>query len=55
MKLDFPSKKEELVPGVDMLNPVIKNYSISDVVLLLKRLKMTTTLKESFLARNHLN
>ena len=39
MKLDFPSRKEEASPGVDMLNPVIKNYSISDVVYAIEKAK----------------
>ncbi|MEC8617496.1 MAG: signal peptide peptidase SppA [Bacteroidota bacterium] len=46
MKLDFSIKERGgLMPGVNMLNPVIKNHSISDVVNAIEKAKNDNNIK----------
>ena len=56
MKLDFSIKERGgLVPGVDMLNPVIKNYSISDVVYAIEEAKNDDNIKGIILRPENLS
>ena len=56
MKLDFSIKERGgLVPGVDMLNPVIKNYSISDVVYAIEKAKNDDNIKGIILRPENLS